>query len=630
MNAPPVSRVLAFDVGKTGCKGALYDRDRRVAEATCPGSAGIAESNGVESATAAVSETAAALGTRAADTVVVGLAGLGRAQHKASAVAAALAQRLEFDEVVLTSDMTIAHVGALGGEPGIVVTAGTGVVALGVDATGRWSVSDGWGYLLGDDGSGFAIGRAGLASALRHQDGRGGSAMLHRHALARFGPLELLPSIVHGAANPPREVAAFVPDVIAAAEIGDIEAVAILEQAGVELARCAAGASRVFGPRGVTVTTAGGLFDAGALLTDAFEVEVRRRLPYARRVPPRGDALDGARILAAARTLPHATLVTRFAAGDLVAASAPTGDDVASGLHTLQTEAARPDLADLDDRSTTDLVNLLVDEDALIAPAVGRARAAIAAAVDVVSQRLRAGGRLVYVGAGTSGRLAVLDAAELLPTYGAGTDMVVALVAGGSSAVMEAAEGAEDDEDAARADIDRTGVGPADVVVGISASGRTPYVLAAVEAAAKAGAATIGIANNSDSALGRQVEHAIEVATGPEVVAGSTRMKAGTAQKLVLNTLSTAVMVRLGKVYGNRMVDMRVTNEKLWRRGQRIVAEVTGADAAEADKVLGEADGQVKIAIVVLLSGVGADEARHRLARAGGSVRDALGEEGAP
>ncbi len=630
MSAPPVSRVLAFDVGKTGCRGALYDRDRRVAEATCPGSAGIAESNGVESSTAAVSETAAALGTRTADTVVVGLAGLGRARHKAPAVAAALAQRLEFDEVVLTSDMTIAHIGALGGEPGIVVTAGTGVVALGVDATGRWSVSDGWGYLLGDDGSGFAIGRAGLASALRHQDGRGGSAMLHRHALARFGPLELLPSIVHGAANPPREVAAFVPDVIAAAEIGDDEAVAILEQAGVELARCAAGASRVFGPRGVTVTTTGGLFDAGALLTDAFEVEVRRRLPYARRVPPRGDALDGARLLAATRTLPHATLVARFGAGDLVAASAPTGDDVASGLHALQTEAARPDLADLDDRSTTDLVNLLVDEDALIAPAVGRARAAIAAAVEVVGERLRAGGRLVYVGAGTSGRLAVLDAAELLPTYGVGTDMVVALVAGGSSAVMEAAEGAEDDEDAARADIDRTGVGPADVVVGISASGRTPYVLAAVEAAAKAGAATIGIANNGDSALGRQVEHAIEVATGPEVVAGSTRMKAGTAQKLVLNTLSTAVMVRLGKVYGNRMVDMRVTNEKLWRRGQRIVAEVTGADAAEADKVLGEADGQVKTAIVALLSGVGADEARERLARAGGSVRDAVGEEGAP
>lgn len=623
------SRVLAFDVGKTGCIGALFDDERRVAEATCPGSVGIAESNGVEAATAAVAATAAELGTRAADAVAVGLAGLGRARHKAPALAAALAQHLEFDEVVLTSDMTIAHAGALAGEPGIVVTAGTGAVALCVDATGRSSVSDGWGYVLGDDGSGFAVGRAGLASALRHQDGRGGSAMLHRSAEARYGPLELLPSFVHGAANPPREVAAFVPDVIAAADLGDDEAVAILEGAGLELARSAAGAARVFGPRGVTVTTNGGLFDAATLLSDAFEVELRRRLPYARRVPPRGDALDGARLLATTGTLPHAGLVTRFAAVDIGSDGSARAGDVASELHALQTEAARPDLADLDDRSTADVVNLLVDEDALIAPAVGRTRAAIAAAVDVVVERLRAGGRLVYVGAGTSGRLAVLDAAELLPTYGVGSDVVVALVAGGDSAVLEAAEGAEDDEDAGRADIDRTDVGPADVVVGISASGRTPYVLAAMQAAADAGAATIGIANNTDSALGHQVEHAIEVATGPEVVAGSTRMKAGTAQKLVLNTLSTAVMVRLGKVYGNRMVDMRVTNEKLWRRGQRIVAEVTGVDAAEADKVLGEAEGEVKTAIVVLLSGASVDEARERLAHADGRVRDAVGKAGA-
>jgi N-acetylmuramic acid 6-phosphate etherase len=348
------SRVLAFDVGKTGCKGALFDEDRRVAESTCPGSVGIAESNGVESATAAVSATAAELGVRRADSVAVGLAGLGGARHKAPALAAALAQHLEFDEVVLTSDMTIAHVGALGGEPGIVVIAGTGAVALCVDATGRSSASDGWGYLLGDDGSGFAVGRAGLASALRHQDGRGGSAMLHRSAQARYGPLELLPSVVHGAANPPREVAAFVPDVIAAADLGDDEAVAILERAGVELARSAAGAARVFGPRGVTVTTNGGLFDAATLLSDAFEVELRRRLPYARRVPPRGDALDGARLLAVERALPHSGLVTRFGAGDIAGdivgyGSARPGDNVTSDLHALQTEAARADLADLDD-----------------------------------------------------------------------------------------------------------------------------------------------------------------------------------------------------------------------------------------------------------------------------------------
>ncbi|MDQ4084555.1 MAG: N-acetylmuramic acid 6-phosphate etherase [Actinomycetota bacterium] len=295
-----------------------------------------------------------------------------------------------------------------------------------------------------------------------------------------------------------------------------------------------------------------------------------------------------------------------------------------AALGQLQTEAARPDLADLDTLSTAQLVAVITREDAGVPLAVARVADAIAAAVDVVVDRLRSGGRLVYVGAGTSGRLAVLDAAELLPTFGVGEESVVALMAGGDQAVLESVEGAEDDEAAAERDLAALDVGPDDVVACIAASGRTPYVIGAADAARKAGAFTVGVSCNRGSELSAHVDHPVEVLTGPEVVAGSTRMKAGTAQKLVLNTISTAAMVRLGKVYGNRMVDMRATNAKLRRRARRIVGDVTGADPSRVEATLEAADGQVKTAIVALLAGVDVGEARRRLDRAEGSVRAAV------
>ncbi len=625
MTAP--ARVLTFDVGKTGGRAALFTVDGRTGTVECAGSVGIAEEQGVTTAVDVVVAAARRLDASAADSVVVGVAGLGRARHKAAELAGLLTQVLRADEVVLTSDMTTAHAGALGGEPGVVLAAGTGVVALGVDADGRSVVADGWGYLLGDDGSGYAVGRAGLASALRQHDGRGGSATLYRLAQRRYGDLDRLPARVHGSSNPPREVAAFAPDVLAAAEQGDVEALAIWDQAGRALARSAAAAADRLGSADVMVTTTGGLFDAGPLLDEPFDDELRRLLPGARRMPRRGDALDGGRLLAVRRELPHEGMVQRFRdAGRSTAASpCPTGVEDAA-LGRLETEATRADLADLDTRSTRELVALIAREDASVTTAVARAGDAVAAVVDAVVDRLRAGGRLVYVGAGTSGRLAVLDAAELLPTYDIGEETVVALMAGGRAAVLEAAEGAEDDEAAAERDVSEARVGADDVVVGISASGRTPYVLAAVDAARKAGAVTVGVCNNRDSTLSARVDHPVEVLTGPEVVAGSTRMKAGTAQKLVLNTISTAAMIRLGKVYGNRMVDMRATNDKLRRRARRIVAEVTGADEPAVQAALEAADGHVKTAVVALLAGIDAATARARLDRSGGSVRAAFDE----
>ncbi|MGH8775480.1 MAG: N-acetylmuramic acid 6-phosphate etherase, partial [Jiangellaceae bacterium] len=238
-------------------------------------------------------------------------------------------------------------------------------------------------------------------------------------------------------------------------------------------------------------------------------------------------------------------------------------------------------------------------------------------------QRMRRGGRLVEVGAGTPGRLAVLDAAECGPTFGIDDGQVVALMAGGDGAVREAVEHGEDDEDGGRADLFGLGVTADDVIVAVSASGRTPYVLAAAEAARSVGALTVAVVNNPNSPIAAACDIAIEVLTGPEVVSGSTRLKAGTAQKLVLNAISTITMVQLGHTYGDLMVDLRATNEKLRWRAQRIVAEATGASASDVAAALAAGGGEAKVATVMLLAGIDADVARRRLEAADGHVREA-------
>ena len=256
--------------------------------------------------------------------------------------------------------------------------------------------------------------------------------------------------------------------------------------------------------------------------------------------------------------------------------------------------------------------------------AVGQAREQIATAIDAIAERLAAGGRLVYVGAGTSGRLALVDAAECESTFAVPPGRVVALIAGGPTAAATAQEQAEDDRDAGTVAIRELAVGPTDAVVALSASGRTPYVLGALEEARRAGAVTIAVVSVEASELGAVAEHEIAVPVGPEVIAGSTRLKAGTAQKLVLNMLSTIAMVRLGKTYGNLMVDVVATNEKLRARVHRIVAVASGASAERVEAALDEAGGDAKVAIVSLVAGVGAATARERLDAAGGNVREAL------
>ena len=293
-------------------------------------------------------------------------------------------------------------------------------------------------------------------------------------------------------------------------------------------------------------------------------------------------------------------------------------------LDELVTEARTAASADYDLRSTKELVELMNREDAAVPAVVASAQASITVAIEAIVPRLARGGRLIYAGAGSSGRIAALDAAECESTFSTEPGQVVALLAGGLLAAPTEQEAAEDDTDAGGREIRELGVREADAVVGVSASGRTPYVLGALRAAAETGALTVCVVSAPDSELAQLADHAIAVVVGPEFLAGSTRLKAGTAQKLVLNTISTVSMMRLGKTYGGLMVDVNATNEKLRERVRRTVRQATGASEEEADRALEEAQGSAKVAIVSLLAGIDVEAARARLHEAGGSIRSAV------
>jgi N-acetylmuramic acid 6-phosphate etherase len=280
------------------------------------------------------------------------------------------------------------------------------------------------------------------------------------------------------------------------------------------------------------------------------------------------------------------------------------------------TEAHRPELSDLDTRSTSELVALMNETDAGVAGAVAAAGDELARAIDAIVARLEGGGRLVYVGAGTSGRLAELDAAECGPTFSAPDGQVVAVTIQGDAA--------EEEADAGVRAVAEANVTAADAVVGVSASGATPFTVAGTSEAQSRGALTIAVVCAEESPLARSADHAVVAIVGPELVAGSTRLKAGTAQKLILNTISTVTMIRLGKTYGNLMVDVRAGSEKLRARARRAVELATGAEAEEAEAALAAADGAAKVAIVSLLLGIDAQEARKRLDEASGGVRKAV------
>ncbi len=296
-------------------------------------------------------------------------------------------------------------------------------------------------------------------------------------------------------------------------------------------------------------------------------------------------------------------------------------------MTTPRTELPHPDHATLDLYDTPELVMALVDDQSGAARAVRGAAAQIAAAVTAAVPRLEAGGRLIYVGAGTSGRLGLLDSVELYPTFSWPEERAVALLAGGPGAIHHAVEGAEDDPGLGAADLRAIDVAATDVVLLLAASGMTPYVMGALQGARAAGALTIGIANNPGAPLALESDIGIVLDTGSELISGSTRLKAGTAQKIALNTFSSAVMVRMHKIYGNLMVDLQPTNAKLARRAVRLTMLATGADEETARAMLEASGFEIKVAIVAIATNTDVEEARTRLVASGGSVRAAMGEK---
>jgi N-acetylmuramic acid 6-phosphate etherase len=293
-------------------------------------------------------------------------------------------------------------------------------------------------------------------------------------------------------------------------------------------------------------------------------------------------------------------------------------------MSRMTTEARNPASEKIDTLSPLQIVRLMNEEDLRVPVAVGREAEQIARAVEIIAERLRAGGRLVYLGAGTSGRLGVLDAAECPPTFSTPPEMVVGVIAGGHGALTRAIEGAEDHSERAVEDLQRISFSPQDVLVGIATSGRTPYVIGGLKYARQLKAFTIGLACNDSSDLAGAAELMITPVVGPEVISGSTRLKAGTATKLVLNMLTTGAMVLLGKTYGNLMVDLKATNTKLVLRSRRIVAELTGLSESEAEEQLARCGGELKTAVVAYRRGVSPDQARELLAKAGDQLRTAL------
>jgi len=293
-------------------------------------------------------------------------------------------------------------------------------------------------------------------------------------------------------------------------------------------------------------------------------------------------------------------------------------------LEKLPTEQPNPASASIDALPTEEVLRVINAEDRAVADAVGRELPAIARAVDAIVAAFRGGGRLFYIGAGTSGRIGVLDASECAPTFGVPPDWVQGIMAGGEAALSHATEATEDDRTMGARDLLAHGFTSRDVLAGVAASGRTPYVLGAVAEARKLGAVTVGISANPDSELARAADIAITPLTGPEVVAGSTRLKAGTAQKLVLNMLSTAAFIRMGYVYGNLMVNVEPKNAKLLDRARRIVAQAAGVSRQAAAELLAAAGENVAVAILMSKAKLTRDQAERRLAEAGGRISEAL------
>ena len=529
----------------------------------------------------------------------------------------------------------------------IAVIAGTGSFVWACDGAGREHRADGWGSLMGDEGGAFRIGQEGLRACFRAFDGRGPETALTGAALQHFSAATadaLLQSAAAGTAVPRDRIAGFAPDVLRMAERMDPVAVGIVEEAVRALIDSALAVRRrlgLAGGEGVFVL-GGGLFQEATLFRERFTATVAERCPGDGVAAPRWPLSVGAarygmwRLGLAAPEPPESIAQGRPAPGAPSGeARSPSGAAPSSSradrerqvfeeCRRLPTEQPHPDGEALDGADALTIVRFMNREDQRVAPAVEKVLPAVADAVERIEAVLRAGGRLFYLGAGTSGRLGCLDAAECPPTFGTPPHLVQGVIAGGVQTLLRSREGAEDRTEAAVEDLQARGFGAGDALVGIAASRRTPYVARGLAWAKGLGALTVLVTCSPPEGPMDDVDVVIAPVVGPETVMGSTRLKAGTAQKLVLNMLTTAVMIRMGKVWRGRMVDLQQSCEKLAGRARRTVMTLAEVDYDRAGELLSGAGGSVKTALVMALGGCDAAGANQALAEAGGQVGRAI------
>jgi len=512
----------------------------------------------------------------------------------------------------VVNDAVGALVGGTGSRKGIVLISGTGTIAYGEDGTGKIARAGGWGHVL-DYGSGYSIAQESLRAIVAAKDGRDLPTRLYKKMQENLG-IQNTDELINWLYAPERqvaEIALLAPQVLNSAEEGDLLATDILLRAAESLARSVDAVSRRlnFTDKSFPLILAGGLLQNSRFYSRLVSQSIRTRVPSARIQLAKADAAIGAALLA--REKLGYPLVANGSK------SVENGIAWASEERNILTQ-------NFDLYPSITVVGLMHLEDTRAVSAVRDTLPEIARTIDGIAERMRKGGRLVYVGAGTSGRLGTLDASECPPTFGTNPDEIFCIMAGGEKALTQAFEGAEDDLDAGEREIAELQVNALDSVVGIAASGRTPYVIGALKEARKRGALTASVICNLPAPLSENVDYVIAPLVGPEALAGSTRLKAGTAQKLVLNMLSTGTMVRLGKTYGNLMVDVAQHNIKLQNRAQRIVAQACNADDKTATEALINTGRDIRAAIVCLKLGCDPDSAKKHLEQAGRNIRLAI------
>ena len=493
---------------------------------------------------------------------------------------------------------------------GIVLIAGTGTITYGESKQGERARASGWGYLL-EQGGAYQLAQEMLRAVSQAEDGLGLPTRLKQRLLQTLNLNQVSDSIswLYHPERQVADVAALAPLLLAEAEAGDLMAIKVAVAAADALAAAVTAVSQRLKLRhGFPLILAGGLLTNSPYYRRLVSQAVGTRLPQAQPVLPRADAAVGAGIIAWDRQ-------------GYVDQIDETIDNKPQGWASEQRNQLTQDW---DLYPTLTIVGLMHLQDIQAVASLWPTLPSIAQTVEAIANRMRQGGRLFYVGAGTSGRLGILDASECPPTFSTDPNQVIGLIAGGPPAITGSVEAAEDDLKAGAEAIRALKAGPLDTLVGIAASGRTPYVVGALQAAKSCRALTIALTCNLPAPIADVADRVIAPLVGPEALTGSTRLKAGTAQKLVLNMLSTAVMVRLGKTYGNLMVDVQPSNDKLLTRAHRIIMEACGVSDDEAATALQNQQGEVKAAIVSLLAAVSPAEAKARLDQAGGVVRRAL------